>query len=67
MNADIKIKDMPDLTVAKLYPICSEFIGNELRGPNFYQGICIGMILGLGDNARYDKKICIPENISIRE
>ena len=34
---------------------------------NFSQGLCIGIILGVEDNAHYDKKICVPKNVDIKE
>jgi hypothetical protein len=29
--------------------------------------LCIGIILGVEDNAHYDRKICIPKNIDIKK
>jgi hypothetical protein len=34
---------------------------------NVDQGLCIGIILGVEDNASYDKKICVPKQIDITE
>ena len=65
--ADIKVKDMPDLSTAKLNPECGEFIGGKAQELGFNQGLCIGIILGVEDNASYDKKICVPITISIQE
>ncbi len=67
VSAETSVKDMPDLTTAKLNRECTEFIGGKLQEPNFNQGLCIGIILGVEDNAQYDKKICVPKNIGIRE
>lgn len=33
----------------------------------FKNGLCLGIILGVEDNASYDKKICIPSNVTIEE
>ena len=65
--ADTRAKDMPDLSTAKLNLECSEFLGGRVQGPNFSQGLCIGIILGVEDNASYDKKICVPITIGIEE
>ena len=65
--ADTKTMDLPDLTTAKLNQECSAFIEGKLQETNFSQGLCIGIILGVEDNARYDKKICVPNNIGLRE
>jgi hypothetical protein len=65
--ADTKAKDMPDLTTAKLNLECSEFIGGKVQELGFNQGLCIGIILGVEDNASYDKKICVPITIGIQE
>ncbi|WP_216173512.1 Rap1a/Tai family immunity protein [Polynucleobacter alcilacus] len=65
--ADTKTMDLPDLTTAKLNRECSAFIEGKLQETNFSQGLCIGIILGVEDNARYDKKICVPNNVSLRE
>lgn len=34
---------------------------------SFNRGLCLGIILGVEDNASYDKKICIPSNVTIEE
>ena len=65
--ADTKAKDMPDLTTAKLNLECGEFIGGKVPELGFNQGLCIGIILGVEDNASYDKKICVPITIGIQE
>ncbi len=66
-SADTKTGDMPDLTTAKLNRDCSGLLGGKLQEANFSQGLCLGIILGVEDNAQYDKKICVPKNIGIRE
>jgi hypothetical protein len=65
--ADTKAKDVPDLTTAKLNLECGEFIGGKVQELGFNQGLCIGIILGVEDNASYDKKICVPITIGIQE
>jgi hypothetical protein len=34
---------------------------------SFNRGLCLGIILGVEDNASYDKKICIPSNVTIEQ
>ena len=58
---------MPDLTTARLNLICSEIADGKAKAENFNQGLCIGIILGVEDNAHYDKKICVPQNVDIKE
>ena len=59
--------DMPNLTTAKLNQACSEILSGKTQEQSFDQGLCIGIILGVEDNAHYDKRICVPKNISIHE
>ena len=65
--ADTRAKDMPDLTTAKLNLECSEFTVGKIQELGFNQGLCIGIILGVEDNASYDKKICVPITIGVQE
>ena len=58
---------MPDLTTAKLNLECNRFLVGKTEEASFNQGLCVGIILGVEDNARYDKKICVPNNINIRD
>jgi hypothetical protein len=58
---------MPDLTTARFNMICSEIVDAKTQEGNFNQGLCIGIILGVEDNAHYDKKICVPQNVGIKE
>lgn len=58
---------MPDLTTARFNMICSEIVDAKPQEGNFNQGLCIGIILGVEDNAHYDKKICVPQNVGIKE
>lgn len=66
-NADSKMMGMPDLTTAKLMPVCLDYLKRDESEANYLQGLCVGIILGVEDNAQYDKKICIPKNVGIRE
>ena len=58
---------MPDLTTARFNVVCSEIVEGKTQEGNFNQGLCIGIILGVEDNAHYDKKICVPQYIGIKE
>lgn len=58
---------MPDLSAARFNLVCSEIADGKVREENFNQGLCVGIILGVEDNAHYDQKICVPINISIKE
>ena len=57
---------IPDLSAAKLNKICGEIADEKTSGNDFNQGLCIGIILGVEDNAHYDRKICIPKSIDIK-
>ncbi|CAM3756802.1 Rap1a/Tai family immunity protein [Polynucleobacter antarcticus] len=59
------MNSIPDLTTATLNSICSEVASGKTEG--FNQGLCIGIILGVEDNAHYDKKICIPKTVNVQE
>ena len=64
---EFNMNGMPDLTTARLNLICSEIADGKAKEQNFNQGLCIGIILGVEDNAHYDNKICVPQNIDIKE
>jgi Rap1a immunity proteins len=59
--------NMPELTTAKLNLECNRLLVGKTEEASFNQGLCVGIILGVEDNAHYDKKICIPNNINIRD
>jgi hypothetical protein len=58
---------MPDLTTAKLNLECNRLLVSKTKEASFNQGLCVGVILGVEDNAHYDKKICVPNNMNIRD
>jgi hypothetical protein len=58
---------MPDLTTAKLNLECNRLLISKTKEASFNQGLCVGIILGVEDNAHYDKKICVPNNMNIRD
>jgi hypothetical protein len=58
---------MPDLTTAKLSRECNALLVGKTQETSFNQGLCVGIILGVEDNAHYDKKICVPHTMNIRD
>jgi hypothetical protein len=58
---------MPDLTTVNLNLQCNRLLVSKTAGASFNQGLCVGIILGVEDNAHYDKKICVPNNMNIRD
>jgi hypothetical protein len=64
--AESDLNKMPDLTTAKLNLECNRLLVGKATEVSFNQGLCVGIILGVEDNAHYDKKICVPSNINIR-
>jgi hypothetical protein len=59
--------EMLDLTTAKLNLECNRLLVDKTKEASFNQGLCVGIILGVEDNAHYDKKICVPNNMNIRD
>jgi len=57
---------MPNLSTASLHPVCSQLLEGGVQERDFNQGLCAGIILGVEDNAHFDKKICVPKNINIK-
>ena len=64
---EFNMNTMPDLSTSRLGSICGEIADGKVKVENFNQGLCIGIILGVEDNASYDKKICIPKSVDIKE
>jgi hypothetical protein len=58
---------MPNLTTAKLNIECNRLLISKTKEASFNQGLCVGIILGVEDNAHYDKKICVPNTMNIRD
>ena len=58
---------MPNLSTASLNPACSRLLELKSQERGFNQGLCAGIILGVEDNAHYDKKICVPKNIGMKD
>jgi hypothetical protein len=58
---------IPDLTTAKLNLECNGLLVSKTEEVSFNQGLCVGIILGVEDNAHYDKKICVPDNMNVKD
>lgn len=65
--AEFSINNMPNLTTATLSPVCNKILENGVKELGLNQGLCIGIILGVEDNANYDQKICVPEKVNLKE
>jgi hypothetical protein len=65
--AESDLNKIPDLTTAKLNLECNRLLASKTKEASFNQGLCVGIILGVEDNAHYDKKICVPNNMNIRD
>jgi hypothetical protein len=57
----------PDLTTAKLNSECNKLLAGKSEEVGFNQGLCVGIVMGVEDNAHYDKKICVPNHIDIKD
>ena len=66
-SAGLDPNKMPDLSTAKLNLECNRLLVGKTEEASFNQGLCVGIILGVEDNAHYDKKICVPDDINIRD
>ena len=67
---ETKMVEPLNLSTQNLVPACESLINNypENRDkPTFLQGLCLGIILGVEDNAAFDKKVCIPKSINMME
>ena len=65
--AESTLMPIPNLTTGRLNSICNQLLNDGQQAVSFNQGLCIGIILGVEDNAHYDKKICVPKDIDIKE
>ena len=61
-----KVVDGIDLSTQALLKECRAYTQSSAT-KTYNQGLCIGIILGVEDNASYDHKFCIPPNTSIKE
>ncbi len=64
--SQIKTVDGLDLSTPALLKECRAYAQTS-AAKTHAQGLCIGIILGVEDNASYDHKFCIPPNTSIKE
>lgn len=58
--------DRLDLSTQALNKEC-EYSYKIVNHNAFKIGLCLGIILGVEDNASYDKKLCIPTNVTIEQ
>jgi len=65
--AESLLMPIPNLTTGRLNSICNQLLSDQHQAAGFNQGLCVGIILGVEDNANYDKKICVPKNVDIKE
>ncbi len=65
--AESPLMPIPNLTTGRLSSICNQLLNDKKQAVSFNQGLCVGIILGVEDNAHYDKKICVPKNVDIKE
>ncbi len=65
--AESTLMPIPNLTTGRLSSICNQLLNDKKQAVSFNQGLCVGIILGVEDNAHYDKKICVPRNVDIKE
>jgi hypothetical protein len=65
--AESLLMPIPNLTTGRLSSICNQLLSDQHQAAGFNQGLCAGIILGVEDNANYDKKICVPKNVDIKE
>lgn len=56
-----------NLSTAKLNFECNKLLASKTEEANFTQGLCVGIVLGVEDNAHYDKKICVPNDIKMSD
>jgi len=65
-HGEANLNYMSDLTTARLNPACSQMLETKGQEEGFNEGLCVGIILGVEDNAHYDKKICVPKDMGIK-
>ncbi len=65
--AESTLMPIPNLTTGRLSSICNQLLNDKKQAVSFNQGLCVGIILGVEDNAHYDKKVCVPRNVDIKE
>jgi hypothetical protein len=53
-------------TMSRMIQACQLFLKDE-NTKDFDTGLCLGIIIGVEDNASYDKKICIPTETVMRQ
>jgi hypothetical protein len=56
------MQNIPNLSAKTMLSSCTVLLENK-RLLTYADGLCMGIIYGVEDNARYDKKICIPKGV----
>lgn len=67
VQAEFSPMPLPNLTTGRLGSICNQLLNDKHKSFDFNHGLCVGIILGVEDNAHYDKKICVLKNVDIKE
>lgn len=65
--AESNSNTLPDLSTARLNPECNQLLSEKAAEAGFNQGLCLGIIMGVEDNAHYDKKICVPNKMGTKD
>ena len=56
------MQTIPNLSTEKMLSSCAALLENK-KPLTYTDGLCMGIIYGVEDNASYDKKICIPKAV----
>lgn len=59
VNGESQMQTIPSLSVEAMLSSCTALLENK-KPLTYADGLCMGIIYGVEDNASYDKKICIP-------
>ena len=56
------MQTISNLSTEKMLSSCTALLENK-KPLTYADGLCMGIIYGVEDNASYDKKICIPKTV----
>uniref|UniRef100_UPI004048B5A5 Rap1a/Tai family immunity protein n=1 Tax=Polynucleobacter sp. TaxID=2029855 RepID=UPI004048B5A5 len=59
VNGESQMQTSPSLSTETMLSSCTALFENK-KPLTYADGLCMGIIYGVEDNANYDKKICIP-------
>jgi hypothetical protein len=62
VNGESQMQTIPNLSTEKMLSSCAALLENK-KPLTYTDGLCMGIIYGVEDNASYDKKICIPKAV----